>query len=415
VRIAIFGGAGLMGSGVIRDLISERAICAISFIKICDLAAEPIDRLIAELGDPRLSKCVLDVGDGAQMRVALADVDLCVNAVPTLAGFQMAIFEAALAGGVRYLDLGGLGVFTVKQKAAHERFKVAGVTAVIGAGSDPGMSNVICRLVANELDSIERINLYWACERFGPESPVLTAPYSLSTVLAEYARPSIQFLEGRHQEVAPLTGWETIDLPEPWGPTEFMYSPHSEQLTVPLADGIRDKGIQEFTWRLHLPRREHEAWVGLIKAGFGEFDEPVTSNGIAVKPLDFLQAVMTRNLERKRDTIPVQTSHEIHFAIGHGSKDGLPVRVQCDVIIEPNAMYDAYVDAGTSMNASIAAQLMLTSAAKPGVWAPEEFFDVARYLEELRKRKFQVRVRTERVTPPPLSAAAAAFGSINSH
>lgn len=397
MRIAILGGAGLMGSGVIRDLVSDRAICPISTVRVCDVSAVKIDQLIGDLGDSRLERRVLDVRDSSQLTTALEDVDLCVNAVPTLAGFQMVIFEAALSAGVPYLDLGGLGVYTVQQKAAHERFKAAGVTAVIGAGSDPGMSNVICRLVADELDRIERINLYWACERLGPENPVLTAPYSLSTVLAEYARPSIQFLAGRHQEVAPLSGWETIDLPEPWGSTEFMFSPHSEQLTVPLADGIRDKGIQEFTWRLHLPRREHEAWVGLIKAGFGEFDEPITSNGVSVKPLDVLEAVMARNLERKRDSIPAQTSHEIHFAIGHGLKDGFPVRVQCDVVIEPDALYEAYVDAGTSMNASIAAQLMLMSPGKPGVWAPEEFFDVGLYLEELRKRKFKVRLRTERI------------------
>lgn len=401
MRIAVLGGAGLMGSGIIRDLISERAICPISVIEVCDLDGAAIEGLIGDLQDSRLSRRVLDVRDGASVQAVLETVDLCLNAVPTLAGHQMAIFEAALRSGVRYVDLGGLGVYTVQQKAAHERFKSAGVTAVIGAGSDPGMSNVICRLVADELDQIERINLYWACERFGPENPVLTAPYSLSTVLAEYARSSIQFLDGKHREVAPLTGWETIELPEPWGPTEFMYSPHSEQLTVPLADGIRDKGIREFTWRLHLPRREHEAWVGLIKAGFGDFEEPVMTNGVAVRPLDFLQAVMSRNLARKRDMIPVQTSHEIHFAIGHGIKDGVPVRVQCDVIIQPNALYDSYVDAGTSMNASIAAQLMLMAPHKPGVWAPEEFFDVVAYVAELRKRQFQVQTRTERVASAP--------------
>ena len=165
----------------------------------------------------------------------------------------------------------------------HERFRAAGVAAVIGTGSDPGMSNVICRAVADELDTIDRINLYWAAELVGPENPVLVPPYSISTVLAEYARPSTQFLDGRHQECAPMTGREVIDLPEPWGRCEFMYSPHSEQLTVPLADGIREKGIREFTWKLHLPHREHEAWVGLVKAGFGDFDDPVTVGGASVQ------------------------------------------------------------------------------------------------------------------------------------
>jgi len=400
VRITVLGGAGLMGSGVIRDLISDRTICPLSEIRVCDVSRERIDRLIGELHDPRLSGYVLDVANRDQLHGALEGANLCINSVPTLSGFQMSIFEAALAAGVDYLDLGGLGIFTAPQKAAHDRFKRAGVTAVIGAGSDPGMSNVICRLVADELDSIERINLYWACERVGPESPVLTPPYNLSTVLAEYARPSIQFLGGQHREVAPLTGLETLDLPEPFGKTEFIYTPHSEQLTVPLADGIREKGIKEFTWRLHLPRREHEAWVGLIKAGFGDFEDPVMANGVAVRPLDVLQEVMSRNIERKRDSIPAQSSHEIHFAIGHGVKDGVATTVQCDVVIKPDSLYDSYVDAGTSMNASIAAQLMLLAPRKPGVWAPEEYFVVAPYVAELRKRKFAVSTRTTQFVPP---------------
>ena len=288
MKIAILGGAGLMGAGIVRDLISDRAIVPIDAIRIADVSRPRIDALIEDLNDPRLEAFDLDVTDPRRLAAAVAGVDIVINAVPTLLGHQMAIFEACLAARVTYTDLGGLGTYTVKQKAMHEKFRAAGVAAVIGTGSDPGMSNVICRAVADELDTIDRINLYWAAEFVGPENPVLVPPYSISTVLAEYARPSTQFLDGRHQECPPMTGREMIDLPEPWGRCEFMYSPHSEQLTVPLADGIREKGIREFTWKLHLPHREHEAWVGLVKAGFGDFDDPVTVGGASVKPLDFL-------------------------------------------------------------------------------------------------------------------------------
>jgi saccharopine dehydrogenase-like NADP-dependent oxidoreductase len=320
-------------------------------------------------------------------------MDVVINAVPTLLGHQMAIFEACLSAGVTYTDLGGLGTYTVKQKAMHDRFRAAGVAAVIGTGSDPGMSNVICRAVADELDTIDCINLYWAAEFVGPENPVLVPPYSISTVLAEYARPSTQFLDGRHQECPPMSGKETIELPEPWGRCEFMYSPHSEQLTVPLADGIRKKGIREFTWKLHLPQREHEAWVGLVKAGFGDFDDPVSVNGESVKPLDFLATLIRRNIERNRGRIPEHASHEIHFAIGRGTRVGKPATARCEVVIRPDPLYNGYVDPGTSMNASIAAQMLLAGAAKPGVWAPEEIFDVKTYFAELRKRHFAVSLR----------------------
>jgi saccharopine dehydrogenase-like NADP-dependent oxidoreductase len=390
VRIAILGGAGLMGAGIIRDLISDRAMVPISAIRIADVSLPRINGLIAELGDPRLEAVDLDVTDPARLAAAVSGVDLVVNAVPTLLGHQMAIFEACLAACVTYTDLGGLGTYTVRQKAMHDRFRAAGVAAVIGTGADPGMSNVICRAAADELDTIDRINLYWAAELVGPENPVLVPPYSISTVLAEYARPSIQFLDGRHQECAPMTGREVIDLPEPWGRSEFMYSPHSEQLTVPLADGIREKGIREFTWKLHLPHREHEAWVGLVKAGFGDFDDPVTVGGASFRPLDVLAAVINRNIERNRHRIPAQESHEIHFAIARGTRAGRPAMARCDVVVTPDPMYRDYVDAATSMNASIAAQFLLAGAARPGVWAPEEIFDVPAYLAEMRRRNFRV-------------------------
>ena len=213
--ITILGGAGFMGAGIVRDLISDRAIIDIAKIRICDTSRPRMEALTSELGDPRLELVDLDVTDPTRLTAAISGADICVNCVPTLAGHQMVIFEAAFAARVPYIDLGGLGTYTVKEIAEHERFKAAGVTAVTGVGSDPGMSNMLCRAVADKLDEIDRINLYWAAELVGPENPVLVPPYSISTVLAEYAQPSTQFLDGRHVTCEAMSGVETIDLPEP--------------------------------------------------------------------------------------------------------------------------------------------------------------------------------------------------------
>ena len=391
--ITLLGGAGFMGAGIVRDLVSDRAIVDITRIRVCDAAREKMEALKQELGDPRLELVDLNVTDPAALNAAIAGADICINCVPTLLGFQMTIFEAALAAKVPYIDLGGLGTFTVKQLAEHERFKAAGVTAVIGVGADPGMSNVICRAVADELDEIDKINLYWAAELVGDENPVLVPPYSVSTVLAEYAHESTQFYDGKHVTCPPMSGREYLDLPEPWGRCEFMHSPHSEQLTVPLADGIKEKGIKEFSWKLHLPHREHEAWVGLVKAGFGDFNDPVEVGGVKVRPLDVLNKVIERNIKNNADKIPSQDSHEIHFAVGKGRKNGVETTVTVEVVVKPDAMYAPYVDACTSMNGSIAAQLILANPKKPGVWAPEEYFDVGAYFKELEKRKFHIAKR----------------------
>jgi saccharopine dehydrogenase-like NADP-dependent oxidoreductase len=394
MRILIIGGAGLMGAGTARDLLSNLSS---GVTKVIAADANP-DRLAAlkkSLPDSRLETRALDVTDRNALLALLHDCDLCINGVPTFAGFQMAIFEACLAAKHTYVDYGGMGVYTVQQKAQHTRWKEAGVTAVIGLGSDPGLSNVLCRAVADQLDRIDRINLYWAATKVGPENPVLVPPYSLSTILAEYANPSRQFLEGKLQDVPPLSGTETIDLPTPWGRTTFIHSQHSEPLTVPFAEGIAEKGIREFTWKLSLPAREHEAWVGLVKAGFGPSDEPVTVKGVSVCPLDLLQAVIDRNIQRNGSRIPAQESHEMHFVIGHGTRHGKRCRVTCRVIGHPHPLYDDYVDAGTSMCMSVGVQQILKRELRPGVWAAEEYFNVEEFFAEMRKRHFTIELESQ--------------------
>lgn len=396
MRILILGGAGLMASGTIRDLLSDLS-CGITEVVAADFSPDRLAALQAEIQDPRLKTRPIDVSDKADVMTALADCDLCINGVPTFAGHQMAIFEACLETGRTYVDYGGMGVFTVKQKACAAQFEAAGVTAVIGLGADPGLSNILCRACADRLDSIERINLYWTATRLGPESPVLEPPYAVSTVLAEFSNPSQQFLDGELREVPARGGVEVVELPEPWGPTTFMFSQHSEPLTIPFAEGIAEKGIREMTWRLALPARDQEAWIGLVRAGFGDFDTPITVPGGTVKPIDVLQAVMARNIEKQRDKIPEGEGHEIHFAVGHGLWQGRATVVTARVIGRPDPLYDGYVDAATSMNMSIAVQQILKAPLRPGVWAAEEYFDPTTYLAEVRRRRYQVTIETRSV------------------
>jgi saccharopine dehydrogenase-like NADP-dependent oxidoreductase len=183
MRILIVGGAGLMSAGTARDLLSKLS-SGITKVIAADANAERLESLLKSVSDSGLEIRIFDVNDRAALGALLADCDLCINGVPTFAGFQMSIFEACLEAKRPYVDYGGMGVYTVKQKALHQKWKDAGVTAVVGLGSDPGMSNIICRAVADRLDTIERINLYWGATKIGADSPVLVPPYSVSTVLA---------------------------------------------------------------------------------------------------------------------------------------------------------------------------------------------------------------------------------------
>jgi saccharopine dehydrogenase-like NADP-dependent oxidoreductase len=115
----------------------------VSSIVAADANPERLTGLKQSLPDSRLQTRVFDVNDRGAIQSLLADCDVCINGVPTFAGFQMQIFEACLQANRPYVDYGGMGVYTVRQKAGHDQWKRAGATAVIGLGSEPGLSNII--------------------------------------------------------------------------------------------------------------------------------------------------------------------------------------------------------------------------------------------------------------------------------
>ena len=124
MRILIVGGAGLMSAGTARDLLSNLS-SGVTKIIAADASADRLDALKKSLPDPRLETRLFDVNDRAALLSLLADCDLCINGVPTFAGFQMAIFEACLEARRPYVDYGGMGVYTVRQKAQHDKWKNA--------------------------------------------------------------------------------------------------------------------------------------------------------------------------------------------------------------------------------------------------------------------------------------------------
>src|SRR2546429_536568 len=55
---------------------------------------------------------------------------------------NLPVMEAALAAGCGYADLGGLFHTTLRQWELHDRFAAAGIPAILGIGSAPGITNV---------------------------------------------------------------------------------------------------------------------------------------------------------------------------------------------------------------------------------------------------------------------------------
>ena len=72
--------------------------------------------------------------------------------------FNVPIMRAALAARVPYSDLGGLYHGSLEQFALHEDFVRAGVPALLGMGSTPGITNVMAGVLAQGLDTVEAVH-----------------------------------------------------------------------------------------------------------------------------------------------------------------------------------------------------------------------------------------------------------------
>lgn len=395
-----------MGTGIVRDMVSDKSSDGIKKVVVADYSLERAEKIVKELDDDRLEAVEVDVSNKDETMKILDSADVCVNCVPTLAGFQMDITKMCLESGVAYMDLGGLYHTTLKQKELEQDFVKEGVPGVLGMGSAPGMTNVLAKNGAETYDEIESIEVYWAGKEgsdgsdLKEEVPVFVPPYSINTLVDEFAARSTQFIDGEYVERPPCSGTKTTTFPEPFGKLTTFHTIHSEPATLPKS--FEDKGIQKVTWRLWPTEGLNTIMRSLVSAGFGRVDE-IEIDGKKINPIDFLERLTRKNVEinedkkSEPDSIEEAQGYSIYRAVVKGLKDDEKVSTTVDIIREPHELYADYSEADTSIPASICAQMLGDGKIEPGLWAPEECIDSETFFEELGKRHFEVVVREEKV------------------
>jgi len=220
MRFLLLGAAGSMASVVLRDLLELAQ----------DVEVTAADRRPVAAADPRVRSVSADVQDEAATARLASGHDVILNCVTYY--FNLPVMRAALAARVPYADLGGLYHGTLRQFALDEEFRRAGVPAVLGMGSTPGITNVMAGTLARELDTVKAIHVQVGCVDRSPSGP-LPVPYALDTVLDEFALEPMVFRDGRAAAVPPGSGRENIEFPTPVGWVEAFYTLHSEVAMFP--------------------------------------------------------------------------------------------------------------------------------------------------------------------------------------
>ena len=212
-----------MGSEATRDLAQTSDF---EEIVIADLDLQRAEALAAELGGGRIRAIGARADDEVVLTEKLRGFDVVVNC--TTYHFGMNVIRAAIEAQVNYLDLGGL-FNTPRQLQLDELARNAGVTACLGCGATPGVTNLMVRYAADQLERVDEVHIAFASFRSIAPSPGL-----LDTVLDEFSPGSRRFFwqEGQFVEVPAFSGAKRVRFSDPVGEIEVYYVPHSETHTI---------------------------------------------------------------------------------------------------------------------------------------------------------------------------------------
>src|SRR5437764_1455327 len=191
MHIIVLGGAGAMGRITVRTL-TEYA--DIDQITIADYNEERAHEVAASLQSNSIVVKQIDVNDEERLGALLHSADVVLNAVEYV--FNLPVLKACIQEKVHYADLGGLFHMSRKLMNTHAEAEAAGITAVLGMGGTPGITNILARAATDKLDRVESIKVELGCSDATPSSAPLVAPYSIRTILDEFTKQPQVFQDG---------------------------------------------------------------------------------------------------------------------------------------------------------------------------------------------------------------------------
>jgi saccharopine dehydrogenase-like NADP-dependent oxidoreductase len=236
MRVVLLGGAGEVGEEIARDL---ARVPEIDELVIAGRNGPRAAALADELG-ARVTAQELDVRDRDASVSLLRGASLLMNCT-SLQLFDD-VLELALDARVDYADL--LSEPSGEQRHAARR---AGIMAISGLGVTPGLTNVLVRQAADELDELHEVDISWISLR-----TIAPTPGLLDTILWELSEecPTRRYYHNRsYRQAAPLDGSREVEFAPPVGRQVVYYVPHTEVSTLPRHfPTIRDCAVRG-SWR----------------------------------------------------------------------------------------------------------------------------------------------------------------------
>jgi len=385
-------GTGAQGSIIATEMVKSPEV---SEIRLSDIDLGKTERLAERLKSEKVRTHRVDANKIDDITRAAEDVNVIVNTTTWNDQFNLNIMAAALNVGAHYQDLAS---YPPKQLALSDKWKEAGLTALIDTGVSPGFTNVLAAQAADKLDRVEEIRVrLWG----GIESKEPTSFWSPETAWTDMAEKPIVYKNGEYKQVPPFSGEEVYNFPNVGPQTVFWHS-HEEPETLPRFIG---KGVKYVDFKMggsDFPLAKAIVELGLLN------DKPINVKGVKVAPRDVFLALVppTPSMEEVERMIKAgMINMKACCAIDvKGQKKGAKMRyILYSNFMDINELKKRMTGANpvayiTSIPASIFTKMLVKGKIKTrGVIPPEVLEPAVRqaFIAELAEKGITVREKVE--------------------
>ncbi|UCG00636.1 MAG: saccharopine dehydrogenase NADP-binding domain-containing protein [Candidatus Heimdallarchaeota archaeon] len=291
VKIIVLGGAGVVGRVTVKTLTT---FSEVSEVIIGDIDIKKAHEIAEEINSDKVLVCEVDITDPKTVQNTIRDIDIVINCVGPFYKFGPLILKSAIETGRNYVDINDDVDATQEALKMDNDAKKMNITALIGMGSSPGITNLLAKFAADQLlDEVHSIDLYHAHggEPFEGPGVIYHRIHSMSIdipVFLEGKFVSVGFFDtnGRALE-------EEIDFLK-LGKYRVHPYPHPETITLPKyikdVKRVTNKGTV-------IPSEYFYLITNLVKLGLTD-EEPLTVRGNIISPLDFTISYIIKQRER---------------------------------------------------------------------------------------------------------------------
>jgi saccharopine dehydrogenase-like NADP-dependent oxidoreductase len=389
MRITVLGGAGKMGCIAVQFLANDPRV---DEVQIADLNLDQANIVAETIASSKITIRHANTDDPSGLVEVLRGSEGCLNATVYYA--NLAVMEACLRAGVHYTDMGGLFFTTRKQLELHTRYQAAGVSAVLGMGSAPGIPNIQARYAADRLETIDSIKIYDGIQPPPGDDPRFT--YAVPTIVDELTLQPMVFRAGEFKAMEPMAEFEDYWFTKPIGLLPMHLSLHSEVATLPVT--FKDKGVKECFFKINywgMAKLVVEKIRVLADFGFSS-REPVEIEGQRVVPRELMVRLLSGYVPPITEFLaapvrkPPDWVKEIVTEVA-GSVDGEKITYRVGTLTVKGAL-------PTGVAPAIAAIWLAEGRIPPGVHPPETVIDPVPFFKELEDRDLPTQVSvTQRV------------------